>query len=807
MQTIDVNHWKNLKIKDALSELSTTENGLSSSEAQKRLSKYGYNEIPEKKQRPIIKFLKTFYGPIPFMLIAVIVISFFLSKDIDAYIVIGLLLFNSIAAFAEEYKADNTLELLKKKLSVSANVIRDGKWQTIAARELVPGDIIRIRMGSIVPADAKIIESNYLSVDQSALTGESLPITAKEGDVIYSSSIIKGGEATALVISTGQNTFFGKTANLVSVARSKTHLESAIMRLIRYLIIIDVGLVAAVIIYALTINEGILTIIPFALLILLASVPVALPAAFTVAMAYGTERLSSKNILITKLESIEEASTMNVVCLDKTGTITKNQLAIEDPIPMTEKTVEEVIKYAAFASRKEDQDQIDLAVLEGVQKYKVDLGDFKVLNFVPFDPNKKLSSATVSIEGTIIEATKGEPNTIMSMCNLNEQQKLYFKDKLLELSKRGFRTVAVAYKRGDDKAWNFVGLIPLNDEPREDSKELISELKNLGLKVKMLTGDNEAIAKEIATRVGIGDKILNVDSLKGKSEDEISDLVIENDGFAGVFPEDKYMIVKALQRKGYHVGMTGDGVNDAPALKQAEVGIAVYNATDVAKNAADIVLTSFGVKAIVDAVKESRSIFERMISYTLMKIAKIMQIAFFLSGAFLVLGFLPISTLQLILMIFLNDIGSITLSTDNEQYSNGPDTWDVKSIFTASFIFSIFLIVEAAILTFVGLNIFKLNHLEFETFLFVIFAVSIEIIKLSIRERKTMWNSWPSIWVSSGLVVSVIISLLLAYFGILMTPISLELILMIVGISMAFLLLTDITKVLAYKHFAEFKDL
>ena len=807
MQTIDVNYWKNLKIKDALSELSTTENGLSSSEAQKRLSKYGYNEIPEKKQRPIIKFLKTFYGPIPFMLIAVIVISFFLSKDIDAYIVIGLLLFNSIAAFAEEYKADNTLELLKKKLSVSANVIRDGKWQTIAARELVPGDIIRIRMGSIVPADAKIIESNYLSVDQSALTGESLPITAKEGDVIYSSSIIKGGEATALVISTGQNTFFGKTANLVSVARSKTHLESAIMRLIRYLIIIDVGLVAAVIIYALTINEGILTIIPFALLILLASVPVALPAAFTVAMAYGTERLSSKNILITKLESIEEASTMNVVCLDKTGTITKNQLAIEDPIPMTEKTVEEVIKYAAFASRKEDQDQIDLAVLEGVQKYKVDLGDFKVLNFVPFDPNKKLSSATVSIEGTIIEATKGEPNTIMSMCNLNEQQKSYFKDKLLELSKRGFRTVAVAYKRGDDKAWNFVGLIPLNDEPREDSKELISELKNLGLKVKMLTGDNEAIAKEIATRVGIGDKILNVDSLKGKSEDEISDLVIENDGFAGVFPEDKYMIVKALQRKGYHVGMTGDGVNDAPALKQAEVGIAVYNATDVAKNAADIVLTSFGAKAIVDAVKESRSIFERMISYTLMKIAKIMQIAFFLSGAFLVLGFLPISTLQLILMIFLNDIGSITLSTDNEQYSNGPDTWDVKSIFTASFIFSIFLIVEAAILTFVGLNIFKLNHLEFETFLFVIFAVSIEIIKLSIRERKTMWNSWPSIWVSSGLVVSVIISLLLAYFGILMTPISLELILMIVGISMAFLLLTDITKVLAYKHFAEFKDL
>ncbi|MDP8012830.1 MAG: HAD-IC family P-type ATPase, partial [Nanoarchaeota archaeon] len=369
MQTIDVNHWKNLKIKDALSELSTTENGLSSSEAQKRLSKYGYNEIPEKKQRPIIKFLKTFYGPIPFMLIAVIVISFFLSKDIDAYIVIGLLLFNSIAAFAEEYKADNTLELLKKKLSVSANVIRDGKWQTIAARELVPGDIIRIRMGSIVPADAKIIESNYLSVDQSALTGESLPITAREGDVIYSSSIIKGGEATALVISTGQNTFFGKTANLVSVARSKTHLESAIMRLIRYLIIIDVGLVAAVIIYALTINEGILTIIPFALLILLASVPVALPAAFTVAMAYGTERLSSKNILITKLESIEEASTMNVVCLDKTGTITKNQLAIEDPIPMTGKTAEEVIKYAAFASRKEDQDQIDLAVLEGVQKY------------------------------------------------------------------------------------------------------------------------------------------------------------------------------------------------------------------------------------------------------------------------------------------------------------------------------------------------------------------------------------------------------------------------------------------------------
>ncbi len=803
---MNINEWKILKIQDTFSKLSSSKDGLQTKDALNRLKKFGYNEIKEKKINPALKFLKTFYGGIPFMLIAVIIISFILDKYIDAYIVIGLLMFNSIASFIEEYKADNTLDLLKQKLSINANVLRDKIWKVIPARELVPGDIIRIRIGSIVPADVKIIESNFLSVDQSTLTGESLPVTLKTGDIAYSSSIVKRGEGTAIVIATGENTFFGRTAALVKIAKGKTHLEKAIIGLLRYLLIIDIALVISIMVYVIIRGMNLLSVIPFTLLILLASVPVALPAAFTIAMAYGTERLSSKNVLVTKLESIEEASTMNVVCLDKTGTITKNELSVSEPIMKEGVSKIDIIKYAALASRKEDQDQIDLAILKAADQLEIKIDDIQRIKFIPFDPSLKRSTSIVILDGKKIEVMKGEPNTIMEICGVDKEQKQEFKQKIMDISRKGYRAIGVAYKE-ENKNWAFLGIIPLSDKPREDSKDLISELKALGLSTKMLTGDNIAIAEEIAIEVGIGDKILDIESLRGKSEKEIAELIDKNDGFAGVLPEDKYTIVKTLQMKGNHVGMTGDGVNDTPALKQAEVGIAVFNATDVAKNAADIVLTSPGIKAIVDAVKESRSIFERMISYTLMKISRIMQVAFFLSAAFLILGFMPIRAIQLIIMIFLNDIISITLSLDNQQYSSKPDTWDVKSIFTSSLIFSLFLIIEATILSIYGLSILKMNHSEFQTFLFLILAVSIQIITLSVRERRPMFNSRPSKWVTLGLLTSITIAVIVAHFGILMTPINLYLVILTLFTSVIFLFITDYTKVSIFSRFSEFKDL
>ncbi len=791
---------------DEFKKLLSSEKGLSEKEAGERIDKYGYNEIPDKKVNPIKKFILKFWGPIPAMLYIVIVMSFFLSKYIDAYIVIGLLFFNGVAGFLEEFKADNTLELLKNKLSVNVNVERDLDWKKIPAKMLVPGDIIRVRLGDIVPADCLIIESDYLSVDQSMLTGESLPVDKTNDDVIYSSSMVREGEATALVLKTGVKTAFGKTADLVRIARGRIHLEDDILRMLKYLIYIDLVLIAAVFIVSFLSKISLLSIIPFSLLILLASVPVALPAAFTVAMAYGTERLSSKNILVTKLEAIEEASTMNVVCLDKTGTITANQLSVSEPWSYGKFSKEEVLFYGSVASRSEDNDEIDKAVIDGFKKY--DTGkfekDYKFIKFMPFSPATKVSQADVVLNGKKISVIKGFPAVITKKCGLGSVDLKKVEKTIKDLSSKGFRVIAVAAKLSSKNLWSFVGLIPLNDKPRKDSRTLIEELKNLGIKVKMLTGDNIDTAKEIAAEVGIGDKILDVNTLEGMDEKTMSKLVLEHDGFAGVFPKDKFMIVKALQDSGYHVGMTGDGVNDAPALKQAEVGIAVSNATDVAKSAATIVLTSPGIEPIVNAVRESRSIFERMISYTLNKVTRIFQIAFFLSIVFIILRFLPIRAIQLILMIFINDIGSITLSTDKESYSKKPDTWNIKAILYAAGIFGVMSIIEVSLLAFLGLTYFHMGHGEFESFMFVAFIFSIEALLLSIRARKRFFHSRPSIPVIMQIVIAFIITWVIAHFGILMQSVNNYYILVIFAFSIGFLVITDFIKIFIYKHDKEF---
>jgi H+-transporting ATPase len=787
-------------------KLSSSKNGLSDKEAEERLKTYGYNEITSKKVNPIKKFLLKFWGPIPLMLFIVILISVFLGKDIDAYIVIGLLLFNGIVGFLEEFKADNTLELLKNKLSVNVNVQRDNQWKRLPSKLLVPGDIIRVRMGDIVPADCLIIEGDYLSVDQSMLTGESLPVDKKEGSTLFSSSTVREGEATALVLKTGKNTSFGKTADLLKIAGGKMHLENDILKLLKYLIYVDVLLIIAVFIASYISHINLLTIIPFSLLILLASVPVGLPAAFTVAMAYGTERLSSKNILVTKLEAIEEASTMNVVCLDKTGTITSNQLSVSEPFGYGKFSAEDALFYGSIASKREDNDEIDNAIIDGLKKYntkKLEL-DYKLVKFTPFSPSTKISQADVILNGKKMSAIKGFPEIVMKKCALDSSETKKVNAKIKEMSLKGYRTIAVAAKLSDKKDWSFVGIVPLNDKPREDSKTLIEELKALGIKTKMLTGDNIDTAKEIAKEVGIGEKILDVKTLEGLDEKTLSRLIIEHDGFAGVFPKDKYAIVKALQDAGYHVGMTGDGVNDAPALKQAEVGIAVSNATDVAKSAATIVLTSPGIEPIVNAVKESRSIFERMISYTLNKVTRIFQIAFFLSIAFIILKFLPIRAVQLILMIFLNDIGSIALSTDKESYSKRPDAWDIKAIFYASTLFGAMVILEVGILAYFGLFYFHLSHSSFETFMFVAFMFSIEALLLSIRSRRRFFNSRPSIPVMLQIILAIVITAIIAYFGILMSSISIYYILFMGVVAVVFLLITDYIKIFAYKKDKEF---
>ncbi len=796
---------ENLSSENILKSLNSNRDGLSAAEADERLKKYGYNEIETKKQNPVVKFALKFTGTLAYLLYLVTAISIYLGKLIDAYVVIGLIIFNGVASFIEEYKADNTLELLKRKLSVMVNVKRDKVWISLPAKVIVPGDIIRVRIGSIIPADAKIIESNYLSVDQSMLTGESLPVDKKEGDPVFSSSIVRGGEATCVVTSTGKNTSFGKTVEFIKIAKTKTHLESTIFRILKYLMGLAIVLVIAVFIFSEFVGINLLSIIPFSLLILLTSIPVALPATFTVGMAYGAGRLASKNILITRLESIEEASSMNVVCLDKTGTITKNMLFASEPIPFGGFSVEEVLRYGMLASREEDNDQIDLAVINKAREKDIKIEGYKLVKFMPFDPTTKTSSAIVSINGSEEEAMKGFPSSVMDKCNLDDPSKEKINKEIKDLASTGFRLIAVSRKKGSN--WTFLGLIPLRDELREDSKQLISELKSLGVGVKMLTGDNKDTAIAISREAGIGENILSASELQGKDEKTIAELISNADGIAGIYPQDKFTIVKALQDSGFRVGMTGDGVNDAPALKQAEVGIAVSNATDVAKSAADLVLTSNGVELIVSAVKESRSIFERMVTYTVKKASRVIQTSVFLSFAFLILRFLPMKSIQLILALFLSDIGSISLATDNELSANKPDTWDIKAIFSFSMVFGILTIAEAAVIAYLGLSILAVTHQQFETLIFIVFITSMELMTFSIRERRAFWSSFPSIFVITQVVLAILISYLFAYFGILMAPVSLSIILITLGIGMLFLLFGDRLKILLLSRIAEFSSI
>ncbi|MGC9037828.1 MAG: plasma-membrane proton-efflux P-type ATPase, partial [Candidatus Micrarchaeia archaeon] len=567
--------FKEASIEKTYSILGSGKDGLSKEEASKRLAKYGYNEIKEKKKNPLLIFLGKFFGPIPLILWAIILLSYILHHIIDLYVVLTLLIFNAIVSFAEEYKADKSLELLRQRLTINARVLRSGTWSLIPSRELVIGDIVRIRLGDIVPADVKIIESEGLECDESELTGESLPVAKKDGDIAYAGSLVKRGEASCIVINTGENTYFGKTAELVKTARPKSHLEMLILDIIKYLIAIDIIIVVAMFFYGVfAIRLSPAVILPFLLIVFVASVPVALPATFTVAMAFGTEKLARKSILVTKLESLEETSTMNTLCMDKTGTLTENKIEVKEVVPIGA-SESEVIEYAAECSRIEDKDPIDIAVLAYAKEKGIKRGN--IISFKPFDPETKMSSAKVKGKRAY-EVSKGAPQIIEKLCNLGKPEQQRIDKAVDELSSRGYRSIAVAKK---DKGWRFAGIVGLYDPPRSDSKELVNELRSLGVKPIMLTGDNIAVAKSIASEIGIGSNIIDFPEVSRSRNFE--KLAKNADGFAGIYPEDKFMIVKSLQGRSYTIGMTGDGVNDAPALKEADVGIAVANATDVAK--------------------------------------------------------------------------------------------------------------------------------------------------------------------------------------------------------------------------------
>ncbi len=482
-------------------------------------------------------------------------------------------------------------------------------------------------LGDIVPADAKLI-SGELSIDQSILTGESLPVEIGESAIIYSGSIVKRGEAKCVAVNTGANTYFGKTAELVKTAKPKSHQEQIMLAIVRYMMFLGIGALILVGVYAAIIGTGIFSILTFAVIFLMGAVPVALPAVMTIVQSVGAMELVKKGVLVTRLDSIEDAASIDILCLDKTGTITLNKLSIGEVIPFGSHTKDEVIMMAGLACQEQSKDAIDTALLDYSKTIGIKRDSYECSSFTPFEPATKRSEAIVAAGGKRFRVIKGAPQTIISLCKtLDEASKKNVNNMIEELSRKGYRALAVA--RSEVDIFNnlqFVGIISLADSPRPDSKGMIENARELGVKPLMLTGDNIAIAREIASQVGVGDRIIRMDDFRNLSETEQTKIIDESDGFAEIYPEDKYKIVKLLQSRGHLVGMTGDGVNDAPALKQAEMGIAVSSSTDVAKASASMVLTEPGVAVIIDAIKTSRHIYQRMLTWVINKVTKVIQV-------------------------------------------------------------------------------------------------------------------------------------------------------------------------------------
>jgi plasma-membrane proton-efflux P-type ATPase len=559
---------KDLPLADVQKQLSSSADGLSKSEAQTRLEKYGYNELIEEKHSAILKFLSYFWGPIPIMIIIAAILSAVLRHWPDLGVIVALLLLNAIVGFREEHQAGNVIAALKKKLAVLAKVKRDGAWVSIPSRELVPGDVIRIRIGDIIPADARLFDGEPVEVDQSALTGESLPVEHKSGDAVYSGSIIKRGEIDALVYATGSGTFYGKTAELVKVTGTHSHLQRAVTKIANFLIYIALALGILILTVSLLRHDPLLDVVRFVLVLTIAAVPVAMPAVISVTMALGARALALKQAIVTKLTSIEELAGVDVLCCDKTGTLTQNKLMMGTPFTIDKITSEQVILDAALASRAEDKDTIDLAVLAGI-KDSEKLKSYQVTHFQPFDPVHKRTEATIKVQGQAeFKVTKGAPQVILALDANSASIKSKFDQAVNDFAARGFRSLGVAHTNSQGQ-WQFVGIIPLSDPLREDSKATVETAEKMGLRVKMVTGDQLAIAKEIGRQLDLGTDIIDAsvfNESKTQKDGQLDDIIERADGFAQVFPEHKYRIVEVLQKHGHIVGMTGDGVNDAPAL-------------------------------------------------------------------------------------------------------------------------------------------------------------------------------------------------------------------------------------------------
>jgi len=777
------------------SDLST---GLSEAEVGRRRGQYGPNRIPEAKPRWALAFLKKFWGLSAWMIELIVILSILLHRTAEIWVSAGLLGLNAVISFLQDRRASRAVEVLTGRLQVNARVLRDRKWTVLPAQDLVPGDVIRVRTGDFVPADAKVADGE-LQVDQSALTGESAEITRVRDAVLYSGSVVRRGEATALVTLTGARTYYGRTTELVQSARPRLHLEDVVAQVVRWLFLIVGALVGLSVGVALWRGIPLPEILPLALVLLLSAVPVALPVMFTVSMAVGALELSRKGVLITRLSAAEDAAGMDVLCVDKTGTITLNHLEVTGTLPLNGHSEADVLRLGAWASEEANQDPIDLAFLASARKGAMSGEIFTRLSFTPFAQDKKRTEAIVEVDGRRVVAMKGALRSLGQPCGMDEGSLTELERKAFEEARRGFRVLAVAGSLKGDRL-ELAGLVMLSDPPRPDSKDLISAVRRLGVSVKMLTGDALPVAVETARSVGLG-TIKRVEELRvatRESPRSSSALVEGCDGFAEVLPEDKFLVVKGLQSAKHLAGMTGDGVNDAPALRQAEVGVAVSSATDVAKAAASVVLTSEGLGGILDLIRNGRIIHQRILTWVVNKISRTILKAVLVTGVFLVTGKFVISAFGMMLLVFMTDFVKIALATDRAEPSPRPDTWNLIGWVEIAVALGALLVLESVGLLAIGWHVLGLasDVRALGTFTFYMFLSFALCSILSIRERGPFWKSKPSTLLAVALAVDGTVGFVMAAWGVPgLPPIGPFPALVVLGYAVVFgLLVNDVVK-------------
>ena len=760
----------------------TAPSGLTSDVASGRLQKDGPNAMPDTSAHPFRDALAKFWAPVPWLLEASIVLQVVLHKYLEALIIAGLLVFNAALAYFQEGRAQATLKALKSRLAMNASVLRDGAWKTVQATELVRGDLVKLSLGGVVAADVHLVGGSVL-LDQSMLTGESLPIEAGSGADTYAGALVRRGEATAEVTATGVNTKFGRTAELVRTAHVESSQQKAVLRIVRNLAIFNSTVILLIGVYAFTHKMPWSEIIPLLLTSVLASIPVALPATFTLAAALGARALAKQGVLPTRLSAVDEAATIDVLCSDKTGTLTRNELSVTSARPMPGFDEAHTLGMAALASSDGGDDPVDTAI-RSASSHKPAPDLPKLAKFIPFDPAKKTSEATATdAKGSVQRIVKGA-FTVVASLTASAPTASGIAD---ELEKQGFRVLAVAC--GPPASMQLIGLIALSDPPREDSASLISELETLGVRTVMVTGDAPATAGIVAHAVGLDGAVCPPGPLPNDIKPE--DFAV----FASILPEGKFDLVKAFQKNGHTVGMCGDGANDAPALRQAEIGIAVSTATDVAKSAAGVVLTEAGLGGIVAAVKEGRITFQRILTYTLNSVLKKIVQVLLLAIGLVMTGHAVLTPMLMVIIMITGDFLAMSLATDRVRPSGTPNSWQIGKITGAGVILGACLLAFCTAILAVGKFDLRLGIDALRTLSVVAIVFGSQATIYALRGRRHLWGLRPTIWLVMSSVADILIISTLATLGFAMAPIPVLVVACEFAAAVAFFGILDVVKI------------